>query len=159
MKRLLVMGAFMISAFCACNRTNSILAQTPKAKPRSNKAILDWNEMAYTSMGGAAYQHSLLASRVKAMMHIAMHDAPNAVIPEFRTYALTKMDSKADPVAAAAHAAHSVLLAAFPERKSSLDSMLKISTASITDLDALDRGKQLGGEAATAILTLRANDG
>lgn len=159
MKRYLVMGAIFISAFCACNRSNSIVADKPKAKTFSNKVVLDWNEMAYTAMGGAAYQHSLLAARVNAMMHIAMHDAVNAVIPEFKTYALTRTDEKANPIAAAASAAHYVLLSAFSEKKSSLDSLLKISLAEVTDTIALSKGRQLGKDAGTAILALRANDG
>lgn len=159
MKQYLVMGVFILSALCACNRSHSILADKPKSKTFSNKVVLDWNEMAYTAMGGAAYQHSLLASRVNAMMHIAMHDAVNAVIAEFKTYAMKKTDHKADPVIAAATAAHDVLLASFPDKRVSLDSLLQVSTAAVTDSVASDRGRQIGKEAALAILALRSNDG
>ena len=159
MKQYLVMGAFILSALCACNRANGILGDKPKSKTFSNKVVLDWNEMAYTAMGGAAYQHSLLASRVNAMMHIAMHDAVNAVMPEFKSYALKKTDHKADPVVAAATAAHDVLLAAFPDKRASLDSLLQVSTAAVTDSVAANRGRQIGKEAAQAIITLRSNDG
>ncbi|MHA4846293.1 vanadium-dependent haloperoxidase [Flavitalea antarctica] len=159
MKQYLVMGAIFISALCACNRSNSISADKPKPKTFSNKVVLDWNEMAYNAMGGAAYQHSLLASRINAMMHIAMHDAVNAVIPQFKTYAFNKRDENADPVVAAASAAHGVLVAAFPEKRSSLDSMLQASTATATDPIASQKGMQTGKEAAAAILALRSNDG
>jgi hypothetical protein len=42
--------------------------------------ILEWNEVAYQAFGGEAYLHSLMASRINAMTHIAMHDALNAFI-------------------------------------------------------------------------------
>ncbi|HTE26645.1 vanadium-dependent haloperoxidase [Flavitalea sp.] len=159
MKQYLVMGVIILSAFCACNRSNSNLADKPKTKTFSSKVVLDWNEMAYNAMGGATYQHSLLASRINTMMHIAMHDAVNAVIPQFKTYALNKTDDKADPVVAAATAAHDVLIAAFPEKRASLDSMLQVSLHGLNDSVALYRGREIGKEAASAILAMRSNDG
>ncbi|RYY18683.1 MAG: phosphoesterase PA-phosphatase, partial [Chitinophagaceae bacterium] len=159
MKQYLVMGLIILSAFSACNRSNSNLADKPKTKTFSSKVILDWNEMAYNAMGGVSYQHSLLASRINAMMHIAMHDAVNAVIPQFKTYALNKTDDKADPVVAAAFAAHGVLIAAFPEKQLSLDSLLKISIAGVPDSLIANRSRLIGKEAAAAILNRRSNDG
>ena len=153
------MGVIILSALCACNRSNSNLGDKPKTKTFSNKVVLDWNEMAYNAMGGTSYQHSLLASRINAMMHIAMHDAVNAVIPQFKTYALKKTDDKADPVVAAAAAAHGVLIAAFPEKRSSLDSMLQISLQGLNDSIALNRGREIGKDAASAIIAIRSNDG
>src|SRR5690349_13897457 len=53
----------------------------------SNKVILDWSNLAYESSGGYLEGHPLLATRIKAMMHIAMHDALNAIVPLYHSYA------------------------------------------------------------------------
>ena len=52
-----------------------------------NTVVLEWNEIAFQAFGGPAYQHSLMASRINAMTHIAMHDALNAIQPQYETYA------------------------------------------------------------------------
>ena len=103
----------------ACSR-NHYPADNFKNLP--NDVVLKWNEVAYEGFGGVTYQHSLMASRVNAMVHIAMHDALNAVYPKYAQYAYTGKDSGADPIAAAATAAHAVLLHEIPGRKNFLDS-------------------------------------
>jgi hypothetical protein len=125
----------------------------------SNSIILEWNDVAYHAFGGAAYQHSLMASRINVMTHIAMHDALNAIDPKYATYAFTGKDVGANPIAAAATAAHMVLLHEIPGRKGFLDSALQQSLSAIAEGDAKNRGIQLGKEAALAIITARSNDG
>jgi hypothetical protein len=45
----------------------------------SNDIVIEWNEIAYHAFGGKTYINSLMASRINAMTHLAMHDALNAV--------------------------------------------------------------------------------
>ncbi|MCF0072877.1 phosphatase PAP2 family protein [Dyadobacter sp. CY261] len=151
----------LVSFFAACNRSNGVDPDdnVPFLKEYSNKVILDWNQVAFNAMGGATYQHSLVASRVNAMVHLAMHDALNGVAPAFKTYALQTRDAAADPIAAAATAAYDVLLVSFPDKKTMLDSALTVSLATVKDTDKLARGKALGKEAAAGIIGLRKNDG
>mgnify|MGYP002777674594 CR=1 FL=1 len=159
----LAAGLFML---LACNPSNGVNPEgsEPGNKFRyginySNQVILDWNQMVVVALGGENYQHSLLASRMYAMVHVAMHDALNAVAPAYTTYALQRQDAQAHPVAAAAVAAHTVLSGTFPQQKPSLDSALTISLAKIPSGDALSRGIELGKEAGAAILARRQNDG
>ncbi|MGA0555617.1 vanadium-dependent haloperoxidase [Larkinella sp. VNQ87] len=157
--------AFILAAvlFFACNPSNGVNPGENEKKPLlagySNQVILDWNQMAFQAMGGTSYQHSLLASRINAMVHLAMHDALNAIAPAYQTYALKRSDTGADPVAAAATAAYEVLVNSFPDKKTSLDSALTQSLKTLPTGERLNRGKALGKEAATAILSLRQNDG
>src|SRR5687767_5163388 len=123
-----------------------------------NDVVLTWNEVAYEGFGGVTYQHSLMASRVNAMVHIAMFDALNAVYPKYVQYAYTGKDSGADPIAAAATAAHAVLLHEIPGRKSFLDSALQQSISTISNEDAKNRGIKLGKEVAQAIIAARSGD-
>lgn len=145
----------------ACNRSNGS-DPNPNKTPLagySNRVILDWNEMAFRAMGGPNYLHSLLAARVNAMVHLAMHDALNGIAPSYHPYALQRQDVAAEPVVAAASAAHAVLTASFPDKKAMLDSALTQSLANVPAGNALNRGMALGKEAAAAILALRGNDG
>lgn len=158
---------FGITMLFACNRSNGVdpgngtdpNGKKPLLSGYSNKVILDWNQVAYEAMGGATYQHSLLAAHINAMVHLAMHDALNAVAPAYQTYALKREDSGAEPIVAAASAAHAVLTASFPAKKAMLDSALTQSLIGISTGDRFNRGVALGKDAATAILTLRKDDG
>ncbi len=125
----------------------------------SNQIILDWNLAAYEAMGGTSYQHSLLASRINAMTHIAMHDALNAVAPRYQTYAFHQKNSEADPIAAAATAAYEVLVNQLPAAKQMLDSCLAVSLATVPEGTAKSQGIEVGKKAAAAIIALRQNDG
>jgi hypothetical protein len=125
----------------------------------SNAVILEWNEIAYQAYGGEAYQNSVMASKINVMAHIAMHDALNAVDPVYSTYAFTGTDAGANPIVAAASAAHAVLVHEIPDRTQFLDSALQQTLAVIADGDAKDRGILLGKEAGQAIIDDRANDG
>ena len=101
--------------------------QETSVKNNSNLVVLQWNEVAYHAFGGANYQHSLMASRINAMMNLAIHDAVNAVEPVYEFYIFKGNDEAADPVAAAAAAAYTVLLNELPGKKEYLDSALQES--------------------------------
>ncbi len=125
----------------------------------SNKVILEWNEIAYQAFGGETYRHSVMASRINAMTHLAMHDALNAIDPVYSSYAFTGKDSNAHPVAAAANAAYTVLVHEIPDGTQFLDSVLQITLATVPDGETKDRGIILGKKAGQAILDARENDG
>jgi hypothetical protein len=97
--------------------------------------------------------------RVLAMMHLAMHDALNAVVPVYEPYALVKRDPLAHPIAAAAQAAHDVLISQYPGQEAGLDAELAEWLATVRDGARKGRGIALGSRAARAILTLREGDG
>lgn len=159
MKKLRLLFCLMAAAtlgITSCNRHDS-----PKVNkdPYSNQVIIQWNEAIVTAMGGPAYQHSLLASRIGAMMHLAMHDAINAAKPTYKSYAYFGNNEKADPVVAAAVAAHGVLTGNFPDKKPVFDSLLNVSIQNLEASEAKTLGIELGEAAAAAILQLRAEDG
>lgn len=146
----------LLVVISSCSRTNMPekgISNLP------NTVILKWNEIAYEAFGGVAYQHSLMASRINAMTHLAMHDAINAVQPVYATYAFTGKDEKADPISAAVTAAHAVLLNEIPDKKSMLDSALNESLKEVTEGEAKQKGIQLGKQVAVAVIQKRTNDG
>lgn len=125
-----------------------------------NDIIIQWNLVVLQAEGGPTYGHPLISSRVDAMVHIAMHDALNAIRPHYEQYAYkTQGKSEADPFSAAASAAYTVLLGSFPETKSMLDSALEASLSTIPDGPMKELGIALGIKSGDAILALRAGDG
>ena len=127
---------------------------------RPNEAVLRWNVAAYDAgMAHDQYTNPMAMARVFALVHLAQHDAVNAIDPVFEKYAFEGSDRGADPVAAVASAAHSILAAIFPEQRPTFDAQLAASLAAVADGDAETRGVALGARAAEAILAARRNDG
>lgn len=147
-----VLGLFFSLLTTACRKDKH-----PEPDNYSNKVILTWNQVAFQALGGSANQHSLLNSRIFAMVHVAMHDAVNATDGRYQTYAFHKKFKAAHPEAAAAAAAHRVLESAFAEKSSFLDSALNNYLATIPDSESKTTGITAGIEAANAFLTLGHN--
>lgn len=155
--KIAAMAAVSLSLLItSCSRKRD---ENSQVKNLPNTVILEWNENAFYAFGGTAYLHSLMAARINAMTHLAMHDAINAVEPVYETYALTERDAAADPVAAAASAAHTVLVNEIPAKKNFLDSALQKTLMTIPDGIAKQKGIELGKKAGQAIIANRSNDG
>jgi hypothetical protein len=134
-------------------------ALAPAASARggtpSGAVIRDWNETARAQ----AFGNSVRLARILAIMHAAQHDSVNGAEPRYATYASTLHDPSADAEAAAATAAHEVLVAFFPEGRAALDERLAESLSRVSDGDAEDAGVALGRAVGDAILEARRNDG
>ena len=97
-------------------------------------------------------------ARIMTIMHVAMFEAVNAVERRYSPYALKlRADKMVAKEAAAASAAHTVLSVVHPDRKADLDAALKVFIPANTE--GVAAGIELGKEAATGILALRAKDG
>ena len=119
--------------------------------------IMDWNAKGDAI---AAEKQFLLQTRVMSMLHIAMFEAVNAIERRYAPYKLTlAADRSTSKEAAAATAAHDVLLAIYPDQKTMLDAALSASLSSIPESDGKAKGIALGKEAAEGVIALRANDG
>jgi hypothetical protein len=115
--------------------------------------VTEWNQQVFTS-GGPQIQRTL------AMVHIAMFDAVNAIEPRYTAYLdLPDAPSDASPEAAAASAAHGVLVRLFPAQSASLAAKLADSLAPIPDGPAEDAGVAWGDLVAEAIYDARLADG
>src|SRR5437773_3600713 len=124
--------------------------------------VTDWNTIAVSTVSADRVVNR--QSRDMAMVHAAMFDAMNAIRPYY-TPAIVSIIAKgyASREAAAAEAAHDVLLALFPTQPGSLDAQLAASLAQIPDDD--DHGHRpkywgivAGQVAAIAVLSARQND-
>ncbi|MFY8047874.1 MAG: vanadium-dependent haloperoxidase [Erythrobacter sp.] len=95
---------------------------------------------------------------VEAMVSVAMFEAINAVTPKYTPYTkkLTATEGSS-PEAAAARAAHDVLVLACADQKAMFEGALTASLGAITDKTASANGEKVGAEAAAAVIAARAN--
>jgi hypothetical protein len=156
LKKITTVSLIVLSIFSSCSK-NTVPQKAVSSK--SNQVALQWNEITYKAFGGTSYQHSLMAARINAMVHLAMHDALNAIESKYSRYAFDGNDKEADPIAALATAAHNVLANEIPERKSFIDSAWEFTLSTVPDGIAKEKGIALGKLAAEALLNKRANDG
>ena len=121
--------------------------------------VLDWSETAIAAALKADGFQTLHSNRAGPMMHLAMHDALNAIVPVYEAFAHDAAVPDADPVAAASQAAHDVLAAEFPGKAETFAALHADWLDTVPDGDARDSGIDLGAEAAASILAARAGDG
>jgi hypothetical protein len=121
--------------------------------------IIDWNEIAVTA-GYTARISPGVSARNIAMLHIAMFEALNSIEPRYTSYR-TRLSAEPGTSrdAAAATAAHYILVHAYSEQAKELDKVLEASLAVVTDEKAKTEGVRLGEQAARAILLERSSDG
>ncbi|MCA8948847.1 MAG: vanadium-dependent haloperoxidase [Planctomycetes bacterium] len=97
------------------------------------------------------------------MMHLAMHDALNAVERRYEAFAFDGPEAEvgsaaAGPIAAAAHAAFAVAIAQYPDRRTELEDELARWVGAAGG-GALASSRTIGESAARAVLATRAGDG
>src|SRR4029434_11076206 len=133
-------------------------------KPSVAKAdvVTDWNTIAISTVAGDV--NNQRQSRDMAMVHAAMFDAMNGIRAEYTT-AMVSVHGKgyASREAAAAQAAHDVLVALFPAQQADLDAYLAASLAQIPDDEGHGHrpkywGILTGQVTAIAVLIARQND-
>ena len=127
--------------------------------PASSDVIMDWNAKA-EAIGVEKQLVNVPNARGQAMLHVAMFEAVNAIERRYAPYKLSlESDRTASKEAAAASAAHGILLNLYPDQKPDLDTALAASLSGIAETEAKAKGIELGRKAAAGIIALRVNDG
>lgn len=120
--------------------------------------VLDWTSLALQAVR-AEQTAAPAAARHLAMVSLAVHDAVNAVNPIHGSYlSQTVAPSAAYADAAAAAAAHGVLLSLYPDQEEVFDEALERSLDRIPDGASEDAGVRVGEAAAQNIVRARATD-
>jgi len=145
-------------------------ASVSAGEPRD--MVLDWNAYAINAIGGPPTATPPGAGQVPpyspihlAMVQGAVYDAVNAIDRRHEPYldGLPKTKRSASKAAAAATAAHHVLVGLVPALpqavRDSVDGLYAGSLAEIKNGKAKTRGIAIGAAAASAMLANRANDG
>src|SRR5688572_13281339 len=124
--------------------------------------VLEWNSVALevTKTLPGAQITPPRQLRMLAMVHGAVFDAVNSVERDHKPYLLKAKAARwASPEAAAAVAAHDVLVGLFPSKQTDFDNALTASLAGVPDGRAEDAGAAAGRAAAAAMLAARQDDG
>jgi hypothetical protein len=121
--------------------------------------VTDWNERAVTA-GYTARVTPGVSARNIALVHIAMFEALNSIEPRYAPYRKQfTVTPGASRDAAAAAAAHHILVREYPDQAKELDKALEAALAAVADEQAKVEGARLGEEAARAIRLERSTDG
>ena len=121
--------------------------------------VLAWNARLLAAAEAEDGFLTLKGVRTAAMMHVAMHDALNAITPRYAPYAYHGHAPDADPVAAAAQAAFAVASSQYPGEAPRLRAELERFLAQAAEGPPRRRGISLGESVAHAILARRDGDG
>ena len=176
--RLLLVTALVAGVFTQLPGPGAALSRAAFAATAGGDAVIVWNAhagVAATKACIAPLDDPFHESRMYAMMHIAIHDALNAIDRRFQPYAFDKrVEPGASPEAAVAAAARDVLvplLGQLPRELpfitqscidagvASVEAAYTAALAALPDAPAKAQGIAVGQAAAAAILARRAADG
>ena len=162
MSRILITLTLLCSILSV--QVNSSYGQMSQGDSSSQSVnpVLQWNRAILVIVGTPGAQPTTIhPTRSFAIMHAAIYDAVNAIDRTHKSYFvnLRGVSQSASQDAAAAAAAHEVLVGLYPQFQAMLDAQLQQSLAQIPDGAHKADGIILGQIAADGILALRSNDG
>jgi hypothetical protein len=162
--QLALLGASLL-VHASGSHSASVEAKNQSSQDSSSQPVnpvLQWNRTLLVIVRTPGAQPATVhPTRSFAIMHAAVYDAVNAIDRTHRPY-LVRLPSaprSASQEAAAAAAAHRVLVALYPAFKSTLDAELQQSLAQIQDGNDKVEGIRIGQTVADRILAVRSNDG
>jgi hypothetical protein len=154
MKTLFLAGA-TVAALAGANLGPAMAQAT---KPASQ--VVQWNQTLLVIVRTPGAQPATIhPTRSFAIMHAAIYDAVNAIDGTHQPY-LVRLGAShfASQEAAAAAAAHEVLVKLYPSFQATLDAQLQQALAQLPNRGKAD-GISIGNTVADRILALRSNDG
>ena len=128
------------------------------AAPARADVVTDWSAITISTIGAGAPVAGPGRLIEYAMVHIAIHDAVQAIQQRFETYSSGITPTTGSVIAAAAKAAHDVLVNRFPAQTATLDATYSAYLAA-NQIAANDPGISAGAQAAAAIIAGRQGDG
>lgn len=136
--------------------TLAYAGSAPNYRNDDPAVITEWNNLAEGAIPASA---GVTLPRTYAIMHIAMFDAVNSIEEDYTPYRVrVSAPRSASTEAAAAQAAHDVLVALLPAGTAGFDAALAARLATIQPNRA-QLGAKVGREVARKILEWRATDG
>ena len=148
-----------LSVTALAGSTHSAESATPSSA--HGNVVVQWNRTLLSLVQTQGAQPATIQpTRDFAIMGAAVYDAVDATDPDHPQYLLhLKARHGASPDAAAAQAAHDVLVALFPRASAQLDQQLAGNLGGLRPDQARADGVTVGAQAAAALLQIRAADG
>lgn len=137
-----------------------LLAIPCLARAQDTEVVIEWNRLLQTTLATpGALPPTVFFTRPYALMHVAIFDALNSIDYLYTEYA-TRAEAPpgASREAAAAQAAHDVLVAQFPNQSGTFDAALAATLSRLPSGPAA-AGARVGATVARTILELRRDDG
>jgi hypothetical protein len=127
-------------------------------------AVSDWNAITAQAVATAAAANSPprpgpSAILDYAMVHAAVHDAVQAIEKKFEPYAMEIPGASGSSIAAAAAAAHFMLVNRFPAQAATYLDPTYLAYLAANGLTVSDPGVAVGEQSAAGLIALRAGDG
>ncbi|HKP67814.1 MAG TPA: vanadium-dependent haloperoxidase [Pyrinomonadaceae bacterium] len=162
MKKQYMLRGLITLAILVCVQS-LVGAQTTDAETKSlvgEDVVIRWNRvLRETVMTPGQHPATIMPVRSYAMMHAAIFDAVNSIDRTYSAYLTDVPGTKnASIEAAAAQAAHDVLVGLYPTRASIFDTEFAASIEGIDQYRVM-QGVRVGQRVAAAMLAARANDG
>jgi len=128
---------------------------------RAGNVVTDWNTIASTTIVKNGGKASTPSGVWFTYTSLAVYDAVNAITGQYRTFYYQGAGPHTASVeAAAAGAAHRILVNYFPGQQSDLDARFAATLSNIgADSGAKDAGVSVGEAAAAAVIAARGGDG
>ena len=145
----------------AASQSATLADRLEKRRPAAVNPVVQWNRTLLAIVRTAGAQPSTIhPTRSFAIMHAAIYDAVNSIERSHRPYMIRVSDAPRDASqdAAAAAAAHDVLVALYPAFKASLDTELQDSLGLADDGNRTE-GLRIGQIVAARLLAARQDDG
>jgi len=120
--------------------------------------VTSWNQKIMTIAEAEDGLLTLKGVRTASMMHVAMHDALNAIAPKYSHYAYKGEAPGANPLVAAAQAAYEVAVSQYPDKQKELEKELQRWMNRLKNDKSKEAGIALGKASATSILQKRSDD-
>jgi len=142
--------------------TLTLLCASLSAQAQSSNPVVQWNRTLLVLVRTPGAQPATVhPTRSFALMHAAIYDAVNAIDQTHRPYVvhLLRVSQRASQDAAAAAAAHAVLVHLYPDFQAMLDAQLQQSLAHLPEEGDQAEGISIGQTVAEHLLTLRSHDG
>lgn len=164
MKTLIILSSLML-VLCSCTRTLDAVDSPPTAGAAYPADVLvAWNRRVLAIAEKEDKFLTLKGVRTAAMMHIAMHDALNAIDRRYASYAYgadasNPAEADADPVVAIAQAGYEVAANLYPGEQAQLQLELTRWLDPVADGPRKAGAIALGKLAAAAIIGKRDGDG
>src|SRR2546425_12027930 len=125
-------------------------------------AVVQWNKTLLLIVRTPGAQPATVhPTRSFAMLHAAIYDAVNAIDRTHAPYLIRVRNATrgASQQAAAAAAAHGVLVALYPALSAQIDAQFEQSLTEVPDGAGKEEGVAIGAEVARHLVMLRADDG
>ncbi len=159
MKRTITKSRFSLFILMfGCILLVSCSEEKSTAEEYDASIAIAWNEKIMNLAIAEDNLLTLKGVRTTAMMHTAMHDALNSIIPIYETYAYSENHEQANPTAAVSYAAYEVAVSQYPDSKAVFEDLMRAWLDSLADGEDIQQGKIAGEAAAAAVLEMRAND-